>query len=403
MAEDKAVTPSLLADLLVRLRRHLRQGIPALLIVAGGLFVGATVFVLSGVYNVAARSPHWSITNWLLIVVRDRAIATSALGVRVPDLADEGLADLGAEHYRGACATCHGVPGQGAGPVYRSMLPAPPDLITARDDYTSAELFRIIYDGLKFTGMPAWAGEGRSDEVWSLVAFLDRLGREGARRYAGSERSPVLPPELEAAGAANPPLENCVRCHGDARSLPLNDRVPRLHGQSEAYLIRSIANYLDGTRPSGIMAPIAHGMSQEESSTLARYYASLPVPWHESRKESRKEWRAGIAENQDPEAVSRGRRIARDGVIRRGIPACSSCHGGVNPQFPKLAGQSATYLRGQLELWRNGLRNRSGYGAIMAVIARRLDDTQMRDVTAFYASLPPGQRFRHEAQEAAAR
>lgn len=396
MAEDKAGAPSLLAGTLARLRAHLRQGIPALLIVAAGLFVGATVFVLSGVYNVAARSPHWSITNWLLIVVRDRAIATSAFGVRVPDLADESLADLGAEHYRGACATCHGVPGQGAGPVYRSMLPAPPDLITARDDYTSAELFRIIYDGLKFTGMPAWAGEGRSDEVWSLVAFLDRLGREGARRYANSERPPLLPPELEAAGVANPPLENCVRCHGDARVLPLNDRVPRLHGQSEAYLIRSIENYLDGTRPSGIMAPIAHGMSEEESSTLARYYANLPVPWDESRDEAR----TGGAEDQNPEAVSRGRRIARDGVIRRGIPACSSCHGGVNPQFPKLAGQSATYLRGQLELWRNGLRDRSGYGAIMAVIARRLDDAQMRDVTAFYASLPPGQRF---GQEAAAR
>ena len=152
MAEDKAGAHSLLAGLLTglpdRLRAHLRQGVPALLIVAGALLLGAAVFVLSGVYNVAARSPHWSITNSLLIVVRDRAIATYAFGVRVPDLADEGLADLGAEHYRGACATCHGVPGQGAGPVYRSMLPAPPDLVTARDDYTSAELFWIIYNGL---------------------------------------------------------------------------------------------------------------------------------------------------------------------------------------------------------------------------------------------------------------
>jgi cytochrome c553 len=389
MDEGRAGAPSLLAGLAARLRAHLRQGVPALLIVAGGLFLGGTIFVLSGVYNVAARSPHWSLTNWLLIVVRDRSIATSAFGVRVPDLADDDLADLGAEHYRSGCAPCHGVPGQGAGPVSRSMLPAPPDLITAYDDYTSAELFWIIYNGLKFTGMPAWAGEGRSDEVWSLVSFLDRLRREGAKPYAARERTPLLPPELEAAGVAAPPMENCARCHGDARSLPLNDRVPRLHGQSEAYLIRSIENYRDGTRQSGIMAPIAHAMSEEESRALAGYYANLPA--------SRSAWRAGMAEDRDLGAVPRGERIARDGVPDAGIPACSSCHGGVSPQFPKLAGQSAAYLRGQLELWQTGVRDRSGYGAIMSVIAGRLNDAQIRDVAAFYASLPPGQPFRYEA------
>ncbi len=393
MAEDKAGTSSRSAGLFARLLGCLRQGAPALLIVAGGLFVGATVFVLSGVYNVAARSPHWSITNWLLIVVRDRSIATSAYGIPVPDLVDESLADLGAEHYRGACATCHGVPGQGSGPVYRSMLPAPPDLITAHGDYTSAELFWIIYNGLKFTGMPAWAGEGRSDEVWSLVSFLHRLRREGAKRYADSELSPVLPAELEAAGVATLPIENCARCHGDARSHPVSNRVPHLHGQSEAYLIRSIANYWEGSRQSGIMAPIAHAMSEEESRALARYYANLPVPWDESRNEPR----AGLAGDQDLEAITRGERIAKNGVPDAGIPACSSCHGGVNPQFPKLAGQSATYLRGQLELWQNGLRDRSGYGAIMAVVAKRLNDAQVRDVAAFYASLSPGLRFGDEA------
>lgn len=383
MAEGETAIPGLkglLKSLLKRLLTRLRQGVPALLIVGGAGLVGAAIFIVSGVYNVSARSPHWSITNWLLIAVRDRSIATSAYGISVPDLLDEGLADLGAEHYRGACATCHGVPGQVTGPVNRSMLPPPPDLITAYDDYTSAELFWIIYNGLKFTGMPAWAGEGRSDEVWSLVAFLDRLGREGGKRYADSERSPLLPPELEAAGVAAPPLENCARCHGDARSLPLNDRVPRIHGQSEAYLIRSIENYRDGTRQSGIMAPIAHGMSEEESLALARYYAKLPAT------------RVGAEAAEDAEAAARGRKIAMAGLAEKGIPACSSCHGGDNPQFPRLAGQSAAYLRGQLELWQNGQRDRSGYGAIMAVIARRLSDAQVRDVSTFFASQRPGPR-----------
>jgi cytochrome c553 len=170
------------------------------------------------------------------------------------------------------------------------------------------------------------------------------------------------------------PLENCVRCHGDAQSPPVSDRVPRLHGQSEAYLTRAIQNYSDGIRESGIMEPVALEMSTEETAALARYYASLPSPH--------------IVASEDPKAVVRGRRIATEGLAEGGIPPCSSCHKGDNPQFPRLAGQSATYLRGQLELWRRGLRDRSGYGAIMAVVANRLNDAQIHDVTAFYASQP---------------
>lgn len=375
MVEDKTVW--------ARPWTRLRRLGPAMLVIVEVMIVGAAVFIVSGVYNVAASRDHLSITNWILTVVRDRSIANAASGISVPDLMDEGLANLGAEHYRGACATCHGVPGQAANPVYQSMLPAPPDLIFAYEDYNSRELFWIIYNGLKFTGMPAWAGEGRSDEVWSLVAFLDRLRREGADSYTDSERPRVLPLELEAAGVSIQPLESCVRCHGDARSLPVSDRVPRLHGQSEPYLIRAIENYWDGTRQSGIMEPIAHRMSIEENSALARYYAKLSPT------------RAGWSE--DPEAVLRGQRLARDGFAEGGIPPCSSCHEGDNPQFPRLAGQSAAYLRGQLEVWRKGLRDRSGYGAIMSVVAKRLNDAQVHDVSAFYASQPPGLRLKPEA------
>lgn len=370
MAEDKAVTAHRLA--------RLRQLGPAILVVVGALGAGGAIFIISGVYNVAARHEHWSITNWLLIVVRDRSIAAAAREIPVPDLADGNLADLGAEHYRAACASCHGIPGQGPGPVYQNMLPAPPDLVSAYEDYNSRELFWIIYNGLKFTGMPAWPGDGRDDEVWTLVAFLDRLRRHGADSYTytDNERSRVLPPELEVAGVAIQALESCVRCHGDAQSPPVSDRVPRLHGQSEAYLKRAIEDYLRGARESGIMEPIAQQMSLEETAELTRYYASLPS--------------LRVMGSEDPAAVARGQQIATDGLPESGVPPCISCHKGENSQFPNLAGQSAAYLIGQLDVLRKGLRNRSGYGAIMTVVAKRLNDAQARDVSAFFASQPQG-------------
>ncbi|MDN5880978.1 MAG: c-type cytochrome [Nitrosospira sp.] len=385
MAEDKTVEDKTAEDKTVRSRlsAYLRRLGRAMLVVVGAMIVGAAVFIVSGIYNVAARSEHWGITNWLLTVVRDRSIAMAAYGTSVPDLTDD-LAGLGAEHYRGGCASCHGVPGRGPGPINRNMLPLPPDLAHAYEDYNSKELFWIIYNGLKFTGMPAWSGYRRKDEVWTLVAFLDRLRRTGPDSYIDSEPSRVLPPELEVAGVGTQPLENCVRCHGNAQYPPISDLVPRLTGQSEAYLIRAIENYSDGTRESGIMEPIAYKMRAEETVALARYYSSLPL--------------TGTRVSKDHAAVARGRRIATEGLPQAGIPACSACHHEANnPQFPKLAGQSATYLSGQLRLWQNGLRDQSAYGAIMAVVANRLNDAQIRDVTAYYASQSPA-RHHHEPE-----
>lgn len=69
--------------------------------------------------------------------------------------------------------------------------------------------------------------------------------------------------------------------------------------------------------------------------------------------------------------------------------ACSTCHGAngiaVAPNFPNLAGQSATYLYVQLETFKAGQR----VDPIMAAMAAPLDDATMRNLAAYYASLPP--------------
>ena len=108
MAEDETAE----ARPLARLRR---LG-PAILVVVGALSAGGAIFILSGVYNVAARHEHWAITNWLLIVVRDRSIATAASSISVPALMDDNLANRGAEHNRGAFASSQGFTGQSPRP-----------------------------------------------------------------------------------------------------------------------------------------------------------------------------------------------------------------------------------------------------------------------------------------------
>jgi len=76
-------------------------------------------------------------------------------------------------------------------------------------------------------------------------------------------------------------------------------------------------------------------------------------------------------------------------VPERGIPPCLVCHGaGAAAIFPRLAGQHAPYLAGQLRLWQRGLRAGSVTGAIMAPVAKRLEAAQIEDVAAYFASLP---------------
>lgn len=68
---------------------------------------------------------------------------------------------------------------------------------------------------------------------------------------------------------------------------------------------------------------------------------------------------------------------------------CSACHGAngiaVAPNFPNLAGQSATYLYVQLKTFKAGERN----DPVMASMAAPLEDATMRNLAAYYASLPP--------------
>jgi mono/diheme cytochrome c family protein len=79
-------------------------------------------------------------------------------------------------HRVSQCAICHGLDGTGNTPVGRNLYPKAPDM---RDAFTQGlsdgELFYIINNGVRFTGMPAWGSEHSLEETWQLVSFIRRL------------------------------------------------------------------------------------------------------------------------------------------------------------------------------------------------------------------------------------
>jgi cytochrome c553 len=344
------------------------------------------LFVYAGAYNVSARVGHLPPTAWLLHFAMRKSARTHALGIEVPPLEDERMIVRGATYFSIGCAACHGEPGNPHTPVVNEMTPQAPDLSPMIESWRTRELFWIVDNGIKYTGMPAWATATRPDEVWSMVAFLLKLPGMDTDTYRklAYEPGPALEQQpsitnLELAERVGTTLEQCARCHGRDGMGRGTGAFPYIGGQKETYLYDSLRQFANGERKSGIMQPIAGGLFQPTMQDIAAHYASIEptTPPHPV---------------VDAERVQRGARIAAAGLARQGVPACRHCHGpgnsAGNPAFPDLAGQNEDYLVQQLKLWQNGTRGGTEYAPVMTRVAAGLTQPQIMDVAAYYASLP---------------
>lgn len=343
----------------------------------GGVAIALALLVAySGLYNVAASAGHAPWIDRFLALGMRRSVIMHSLSVERPELDSPGLVRLGAGHFHVGCGNCHGSPSAPGNPIYEGMLPAPPDLTRHIERWSDEQLFWIVRHGLKYAGMPAWSGAQRDDEIWAVVAFLRELPALDQSAYfalaAGNIRLPPYDGEdLTRLGSTLLPLAACARCHDTRDAPPVSEHVPKLGGQSREYVVEALRQYRDGIRESGFMEPVAADLGEAEIEALADFYAALDSPVWES---------APVEGN-----VGRGRELAEHGAPEAGIPACEACHSAdALPLYPRLSGQSAAYLLQQLTLWRDGQRNDSGLGQIMATVGSRLSAQQARDVAAYY-------------------
>jgi len=81
-------------------------------------------------------------------------------------------------HWADHCATCHANDGSGQTVIGQNLYPPAPDMrLPATQNRTDGELYYIIQNGIRMTGMPGWGqpGELQSDGSWQLVLFIRRL------------------------------------------------------------------------------------------------------------------------------------------------------------------------------------------------------------------------------------
>jgi mono/diheme cytochrome c family protein len=173
--------------------------------VLAGVVLGAAVFALAGAIYVrstglSARGEPWGLEAALASRVRRLAIPPDARARRNPvPPSPEAFAD-GMRHYADHCASCHANDGSGNTELGQGLFPKAPDMrLAATQEMSDGELFYVIEQGIRFTGMPAWS-TGTADgeaSTWRLVHFLRRLPRLTPGEIdAMKDRNPRSPEEI---------------------------------------------------------------------------------------------------------------------------------------------------------------------------------------------------------------
>ena len=135
----------------------------------------AGAVVWGGLYDISAAVQHTQPMYAVLQLTGERSIKRNAAGIAEPRLDEPALRARGALCYRDKCLVCHGGPGVVQGEIARGMQPLPGPLVDASKRFRPRELYWVIREGIKMSGMPAWGYRLSDADHWALVGFLQQL------------------------------------------------------------------------------------------------------------------------------------------------------------------------------------------------------------------------------------
>lgn len=137
-----------------------------------GLAIGLFWFVK--VHDFSAREKPTALEAFFARRARNLSIPAEAGEKRNPLSATPIALAEARDHFADHCAVCHANDGSGMTEMGSNMYPPTPDMRKPdTQELTDGQIFYIIRNGIRFTGMPGWGGEG--DENWKLVLFIRHL------------------------------------------------------------------------------------------------------------------------------------------------------------------------------------------------------------------------------------
>lgn len=164
-----------------------------LFLVAFLLIGGVTMIARTLRYGFSAHDEPSAIEAFMARTVRRWAVPADLRRAKNPlPMTPDVLAEARA-HFADHCATCHGNDGKGQA-MGKQMYPKAPDMTRgATQSLSDGELFSIIENGIRLSGMPAF-GSGTAESgygSWTLVHFIRHLPK-------------ITPGELEEMQQMNP-------------------------------------------------------------------------------------------------------------------------------------------------------------------------------------------------------
>lgn len=187
-------------------------------------------------HGFSARAEPSALETALALRARRLMMPADARSLTSPIPPSADAVRAGMEHFADHCAVCHGNDGGGATALAKGLYPKPPDMRQARTQSLSdGEIFWIIQNGVRFTGMPAFgggddephtAGERHGEDehhsegdTWKLVQFIRHLPKLTQPELSEMERLNPRGPEerdeekkiddfLGGRGTAPPPAHS---------------------------------------------------------------------------------------------------------------------------------------------------------------------------------------------------
>ncbi len=155
---------------------------------------GVIVMFPSWTHGFSARDEPMAIEAFIARRMRRHALPRGARELRNPvPLTEQALSEARA-HFADHCSLCHGNDGRGQTAMGRNLYPKAPDMSSGgTQSLADGEIFYIIKNGIRLTGMPAWGQDTPEDDrqSWELVHFIRHLPQ-------------ITPEEVDAMKEANP-------------------------------------------------------------------------------------------------------------------------------------------------------------------------------------------------------
>ena len=165
----------------------------------------------------------------------------------------------------------------------------------------------------------------------------------------------------------------CFLCHG-MNGESSSEVFPRLATQNATYIAKQLRDFKSGRRKGSAMNEMSAALAEAEMDGLGAYFAAQKAAPHPP---------------SDAELVAVGRYLYARGNTYSGVAPCASCHGQNahgTETLPRLAGQQAPYIEGQLRQFNK--RERTNDNAVMHAIASKLTELEIKALSEYLATVP---------------